>query len=293
MGVVWAAVNEATDRAVAHFVARSAQSFCVARFAPRLVVLPGEKLGASLKYNKPPPTRFTTPSALKVCSSLMRRNAAGSEPRSSPEGRGFRHKIKRFVIQGYEDFDRTANFVPSSRFLVSAMVRAAEVTNARAVLELGPGTGAITSALLSAMPSDAVLCTLECDSLMNDVLVSHVVDPRLRAVVGDAQDADKIIAELGLSGEVGAVVSSIGLSLLTTEARERIMSAVGSVLAPGGVYVQYVYCHARVAVYSPTRGWSRFNARRYLEGRFAKVSRRLVPMNVPPAWVYRCEGPRA
>jgi phosphatidylethanolamine/phosphatidyl-N-methylethanolamine N-methyltransferase len=223
---------------------------------------------------------------------MIANDAADSAEGPKAAGRGLWRRLARFVQQGYDDFDRTANFVPSSRFLVDAMIDAAPIAEAKVVVELGPGTGAITSALLKAMRRDAVLCTIECDALMHDELVAHVGDTRLDAVVGDAQDTESIVAARGLTGKVDAVVSSLGLSLLTTEARERIVGATGKVLSPGGVYVQYVYYHARFAVYSPTRGWSRFNARRYLTGRFSSVSRRIVPLNLPPAWVYRCSRPR-
>lgn len=221
----------------------------------------------------------------------MEREREGGVRRASRAIKGFQSRITRFVRQGYDDFDRTANFVPSSSFLVSAMLDAAPIARASTVVELGPGTGAITSALLAVMPRDASLCTIECDALMNDVLVAQVRDRRLDAVLGDAQDTAEIMAKRGLAGKVDAVYSSLGLSLLTTEARERIVGAVASVLKPRGVYVQYVYCHAPYVVYSPTRGWMKFNARPYLEGRFTRVSRRLVPLNLPPAWVYACSNP--
>jgi phospholipid N-methyltransferase len=201
-------------------------------------------------------------------------------------------RLGRFLRQGYEDFDRTANFFPSSPFLVDAMVRAAPLASTAAVVELGPGTGAITRKLLEGMRPDAVLCTIECDALMNQELTRHLGDHRLDAVIGDAQDTLAIVTERGLAGQVGVVVSSLGLSLLTDPVRERIVEAAAAVLAPGGLFVQYVYCHARAVVYSPTRGFSRFHARRYLEGKFERVSRRLVPLNLPPAWVYTCARPR-
>jgi hypothetical protein len=36
------------------------------------------------------------------------------------------------------------------------------------------------------------------------------------------------------------------------------------------VFVQYGYLHARVVVYSPIRGWSRFNLQRYLQATSAR-----------------------
>ncbi|HEY8378975.1 MAG TPA: hypothetical protein VIK91_20930, partial [Nannocystis sp.] len=63
----------------------------------------------------------------------------------------------RFFMNGWQNWDQTASFVPSSRFLVDALVKAAELPRARAVVELGTGTGTVTEKLLAAMRPDAVL----------------------------------------------------------------------------------------------------------------------------------------
>ncbi len=47
--------------------------------------------------------------------------------------------------------------IPSSRFLERKMVRMAGVAQAESVIELGPGTGGTTRAILAAMPETATL----------------------------------------------------------------------------------------------------------------------------------------
>jgi phospholipid N-methyltransferase len=217
-------------------------------------------------------------------------DANGVPPRSR-SSRGGQRRLGRFIRQGYEDFERTANFFPSSGFLADAVLESAPIGQATAIVELGPGTGAITQKLLRVMRPDAVLCTIEYSPAMNEELVAHMPDRRLDAVIGDARDAEAIVGARGLVGKVDAVVSSLGLSLLDPKTREEIIDAATGVLAPGGVFIQYVYCHTRAVVYNQHQGWYQFHARRFFEGRFARVSRRFVPLNFPPAWVYTCTRP--
>jgi hypothetical protein len=55
------------------------------------------------------------------------------------------------------------------------------------------------------------------------------------------------------------------MSLLPPDLRQSILASSISILGHAGVFVQYGYLHARVVVYSPIRGWSRFNLQRYLQ----------------------------
>ena len=49
--------------------------------------------------------------------------------------------VWRFFSNGFRYWDQTASFVPSSRFLVDAIVQGAALSRARTVVELGAGTG--------------------------------------------------------------------------------------------------------------------------------------------------------
>src|SRR5690606_9623294 len=67
---------------------------------------------------------------------------------------------------------------PRSRFLERRTVDAAGASSARVVVELGPGTGGTTRALLAAMPADARLVCIEIDPKFADH-VARLGDPRL------------------------------------------------------------------------------------------------------------------
>ncbi len=198
-----------------------------------------------------------------------------------------------FFRQGFAKWDQTASFVPSQRFLVDAMVDGASPTTARTIVELGPGVGVMTKPLLAKMRPDARLFTIEIDEDIHGQLVRQVSDPRLTAICGSAEHITELLAEAGHRGPVDAVVSSLGMSLIPPEVREGIGDSIRDSLHADGVYVQFGYLHTRFAVYSTERGWDRFAYRRWLEKRFADVRRRAVPLNFPPAWVFRAQRPRS
>ncbi len=191
-----------------------------------------------------------------------------------------------FLKQGITKWDQTASLVPSQRFLVNAMVDGARPETAGAILELGPGVGVMTKPLLRRMRPDARLFTIEIDEPIHEALCRNVTDPRLVPMLGSAADAEKLLAEHGFDGKLDAVVSSLGMSLIPEAIREQILNGAKRVLAPHGVYVQFGYFHTKHVAYTKDRGWSGFDYQGMLEGHFASVTRRAVPLNVPPAWCY-------
>jgi len=196
--------------------------------------------------------------------------------------------VWRFFSNAFSDWDQTASFVPSSRFLVDAIVHGAALSRARTVVELGAGTGTVTEALLAAMPAEARLFAVEIDGPLLEATARRLPDPRLVPIHGSAADLTELLARSGHHGPVDAVVSCLGMSLLTPGLRRDILISSIAALGPNGVFVQYGYLHAKVVVYSPVRGWSRFNLQDYLRGHFGQIKQQRVIANFPPADVFVC-----
>jgi phospholipid N-methyltransferase len=196
--------------------------------------------------------------------------------------------VWRFFSNAFRDWDQTASFLPSSRYLVDALVAGAALADARAVVELGPGTGTVTEALLAAMHPDAKLYAVEIDGPLLEATARRLPDPRLVPIHGSAADIRELLAAAGHDGPVDAIVSCLGMSLLPPELRQSIMDSSLAALGPRGVFVQYGYLHAKVVVYSPVRGWSRFDLEAYLGRHFDEIRQQRVIANFPPADVFVC-----
>ena len=139
---------------------------------------------------------------------------------------------------------RVASVAPSSRFLLRRIVAAGAIERAGLVVELGPGTGGTTRALLQALPKHGKLLAIEVDPCLHGA-VSSIADPRLIAHRGSACDLLEILARHGLA-DADAVVSGIPFSTIGRSRGERIAAAIADSLAPDGRFVAY-QASARVA----------------------------------------------
>jgi phospholipid N-methyltransferase len=141
-----------------------------------------------------------------------------------------------------QDFFRrpreVGSIIPSSRFLERRIVRCAEVRDASTVVELGPGTGGTTRALLRAMGSDTRLLAIEINERFAQVIRNSVPDPRLSVCWGSAARITEILEEHGF-GAPEAVLSGIPFSTMPDHAGIEILRAVHDSLAPGGRFVAY------------------------------------------------------
>jgi phospholipid N-methyltransferase len=132
---------------------------------------------------------------------------------------------------------QVGSVIPSSRFLERKLVELAGAKSARLVVELGPGTGGTTRALLRALPADAKLLAIEIDPRFAAIL-RESADPRLIVHEGSAGDVAEALRAHGL-GAPDAVLSGIPFSTLGAALGERIVGAIFDVLPAGGRFVAY------------------------------------------------------
>ncbi len=157
-----------------------------------------------------------------------------------PGAIGFRPQPdNRFAfLQGFLQRPReVGSFVPSSRFLERRIVRCADVRNAKVIVELGPGTGGTTRALLRAMDPSARLLAVEVNNRFVELLRA-IKDPRLIVHHGSASDVGEALDHHCL-GSPNLVLSGIPFSTMTREVGTRILRSVYDALEPGGRFVAY------------------------------------------------------
>ncbi len=127
--------------------------------------------------------------------------------------------------------------IPSSRFLERRIIEAAGVATVKVIIELGPGVGGVTRAILRAMPQDAKLLSIEINPTFN-TLVSKIQDSRLIAHLGSAIEIREILSGYGLDFP-DAIVSGIPFSTMSRTDGCRIIKTVSSLLPPNGRFVAY------------------------------------------------------
>lgn len=127
--------------------------------------------------------------------------------------------------------------VPSSRFLEKRVVLAGNIGSARSVVELGPGTGGITRAILAALPAKASLLSLDINPLFCD-RIRRIQDGRLAVHCGAALELEQALAGRGLA-HPDVVVSGIPFSTMGPESGTDLLDLIARLLPPGGRFVAY------------------------------------------------------
>ncbi|MEZ5739473.1 MAG: methyltransferase type 12 [Burkholderiaceae bacterium] len=148
-------------------------------------------------------------------------------------------EILAFLRGFLRDPAGVGSVIPSSRFMERRIVRMTEAATAKVVVELGPGTGGTTRALLEAMPADSRLLCLEIDPHFVEI-VSKIDDPRLIVHRGSAEHIADVVKEYGLDAPQ-TVVSGIPFSTMPPELARLIVQRVHDALPPGGSFVAYQF----------------------------------------------------
>ena len=130
-----------------------------------------------------------------------------------------------------------ASVIPSSSFLKRRVIQAANLAQAGVVVELGPGTGGLTRALLQALGPQAQLLAIERTAEFAR-LVEQIDDSRLEVVNGCASSIGDELRCRGFKA-ADAIVSGIPFSTMPATLAASIVAAVHTALCPGGRFVAY------------------------------------------------------
>jgi len=129
--------------------------------------------------------------------------------------------------------------VPSSRRLAKAIAdQLAFVSPEEFVIELGPGTGVITRALLKAGIPQEKLIIIDIDDRFIEKLKHDL--PKALILQGDARNLKEILENINIKS-VAAVVSSLPLLAMPDIIRHAIVNSAFKVIKPDGGFIQYSY----------------------------------------------------
>jgi phosphatidylethanolamine/phosphatidyl-N-methylethanolamine N-methyltransferase len=162
--------------------------------------------------------------------------------------------------------------MPSGRLLARTMAQYVDVESDAPVVELGPGTGAITNALIARGVDQKRLVLVEYNPGFCALLRDRY--PHAKVIQGDAYRLRDSLRQV-LGAPASAIVSGLPLVTKPMQTRLRLIRDAFLALAPGAPFVQFTYS---VAPPIP----------RSLPGVSTEASER-VWINLPPArvWVYR------
>src|SRR6185312_14469439 len=166
----------------------------------------------------------------------------------------------------------TGAVMPSGKLLARAMARLVDTKIEGPIIELGPGTGPVTEALVEHGVDPARLVLVEFNPVFCRMLRSRY--PAATVVQGDAYQLRRLLGTF-LREPAAAVVSGLPLVTKPLRTRLRLIADAMTLLTPGAPFVQFTY-----AMVAPIP--------KALSSVSAEASE-LIWRNLPPArvWVYR------
>ncbi|CAA2143646.1 MULTISPECIES: rRNA adenine N-6-methyltransferase family protein [Methylobacterium] len=180
----------------------------------------------------------------------------------------------RFLRSWFERPLVTGSVTPSGKMLARMMASYVDPRVPGPVIELGPGTGPVTEALIRRGIEQERLVLVEYNPDFCKLLQKRF--PRATILRGDAYNIRETIGDL-LTEKAAATVSSLPLFTKPLEQRLDLLNATHTLMHAGSPFVQFTY-----AVVPPIP--ERCDAGSYTASRSSRVW-----LNLPPArvWVYR------
>jgi phospholipid N-methyltransferase len=172
----------------------------------------------------------------------------------------------------------------SSRALARAVVDVANLADGSRVVELGPGTGALTSAIVERLSATSRFLAVDIDPEF--VRQIGLRWPTVECLCASAEHLHDLLRDRSLL-PVDHIISGLPFTSLPAPMTARILENVETSLRPGGSFTtfQYVYAYAMPSAVAFRRD---MNARMG-----SRPSRRVVMRNVPPAYVLNWTKPAA
>jgi phosphatidylethanolamine/phosphatidyl-N-methylethanolamine N-methyltransferase len=170
---------------------------------------------------------------------------------------------------------RTGAVSPSGRALAALMASHVDPNDPLPVLELGPGTGVVTRALIERGVAPDKIIAVEYNPQFCRLIADRL--PGVRVVQGDAYDLSSGASPL-LAGPFSAIVSSLPLITRPEPVRVSLIDSALDLIERGRPFIQFSYSWS-----GPTPA---------VPGRFTVERSRWIVMNMPPArvWTYRREA---
>jgi phosphatidylethanolamine/phosphatidyl-N-methylethanolamine N-methyltransferase len=198
-----------------------------------------------------------------------------------------------FLQEFVRRYHTTGAVLPSGRALASALCTHAGQGDApQQILEVGPGTGAVTSTLVERLRPQDRLCLIE----VNERFVESLRDalktkPAYRAVADRCDLVHGRVEELPGDAFYDVIISGLPLNNFAVDDVRQIIGQFSRLLKPGGVlsFFEYIAIRSVKSVVSGRADRERLRGiskvlDETLTGR--EFKRDWIWPNVPPAWVH-------
>lgn len=178
-----------------------------------------------------------------------------------------------FLKESFKNLKTLGTITPSSRFLAARMLKKIDFSKVEVLVELGPGNGAITNRILEKLPPNATLVCFEINNNFYHQLLA-IKNPQLVVIKASAENIKLELQKLNYT-KADHIISSLPLTIIPEKISTEILNKSYQVLENGGTFVQFQYS---LTYFKKLKTVFK-----------ATISLDFEPLNIPPAFVYRCK----
>jgi phosphatidylethanolamine/phosphatidyl-N-methylethanolamine N-methyltransferase len=208
------------------------------------------------------------------------------------------HDQRVFWRQFREHFHTTGSVLPSGRFLGRSLARFVGTTGQPCrVLEVGPGTGAVTTHIVRRLGAEDHFDLVELNAeFVRRLNERFAQEEDFRRVAPRARVLHQRIEELSSDAPYDLIISGLPLNNFAVADVEQILATLRGLLRPGGTlsFFEYIAIRkARSMVSGPAERARMQGITRALDSLLGPHEFRCdwIWPNVPPAWVHHVRLP--
>lgn len=156
----------------------------------------------------------------------------------------------RFISQAVRNYRSTGSVAPSSRFLGRVMVKSMPMTKNQRILEVGPGTGAVTKHILANLRDGDALHIVELNTEFCLHLEKRLLEP-FRKTNSEAGVGIEVVLHntpievAGLEGKFDAIICGLPFNNFPIKAVQHLFDIMLGFLASDGELVYFEYLGMR------------------------------------------------
>lgn len=128
----------------------------------------------------------------------------------------------------------------SSRTMARRMVAHLPTDRALRIVELGPGTGPFTNAIVNRVRPDSRVLAIDREPQF----VAWVSErwPTVECICASAVDLERLVTDRGMA-PIDHIISGLPFASLPMDDTRRILDAIAHTLRPGGTFTTFQYLH--------------------------------------------------
>lgn len=181
-----------------------------------------------------------------------------------------------FIKQFFRTPKSVGSLTPSSKALAESITNDLGKGNQTPlVVELGPGSGAITKKIIEKLPNLLCYIGIEVNEAFREHLRKHFEG--ILIIDGSARDIEEHLALV--QGKVDVIISGLPFTNIPDEKTLRILNGAEKVLKEGGEFRLFLYLHT---LYLPKNRRLLAMAQKI----FKSKTQKLVLRNFPPAVIF-------